>query len=232
LAVGAAFELARNESVFRFAGWFSRQTANASRWAANKRSNASHMPAPYWEITSVCWMVFWIYWSFGAPRKGPSKRKVARTFTVLNTGLLYLGFLLVLSGRSVPGSLGLLFVPQAISIYVTGTVFAIIGVAFAIWSRQSLRHNWSGEVAIMEGQQFMRNGPYAIVRHPIYAGMLLALLGTALVSSTVGSLLGFVLAILSLWQKASIEEQFLIVEFGEQYANYQRDVKFLIPFIY
>ena len=190
------------------------------------------MPAPYWGITSVCWMVFWMYWSIATPRKHPSRRKVARTFTVLNTGLLYLGFLLVWLGRSVPGWLGLLFVPQAILIDVTGTVFAIIGVAFAIWSRQSLRNNWSGEVAITEGQQFIRSGPYAIVRHPIYAGMLLALLGTTLVSSTVGSLLGFVLAIISLWQKADIEEQFLIVEFGEQYAKYQREVKFLIPFIY
>jgi protein-S-isoprenylcysteine O-methyltransferase Ste14 len=151
---------------------------------------------------------------------------------VLNTGLLYLSFLLVLLGRSVPGSLGLLIVPQAILIDVTGTVFAITGVAFAIWSRQSLRNNWSGEVAITEGQQFIRSGPYAIVRHPIYAGMLLALLGTTLVASTVGSLLGFVLAIISLWQKACIEEQFLMIEFGEQYSKYQSEVKFLIPFIY
>ena len=190
------------------------------------------MSAPYWEITSVCWMVFWVYWSFGAPRRRPAKRKVARIFTVLNTVLLYLGFLLVLLGRGISGSLGLLFVPQTISINVTGAVFAVIGIAFAIWSRQSLRNNWSGVVAITEGQEFIRSGPYAIVRHPIYAGMLLALLGTMLVSSTVGSLLGFVLAILSLWQKGSIEEQFLMVEFGEQYANYQREVKFLIPFIY
>jgi protein-S-isoprenylcysteine O-methyltransferase Ste14 len=190
------------------------------------------MPTPYWNITSLCWMVFWMYWSFGAPRRRPSKRKVARTFTVLNTGLLYLGFLLVLLARSVPGSLGLLVVPQTTPIDVTGTGLTILGVALAIWSRQSLRNNWSGEVAITEGQQFMRSGPYAMVRHPIYAGMLLALLGTTLVSSTAGSLLGFVLATVSLWQKASIEEQFLLVEFGEQYARYQREVKFLVPFIY
>jgi len=158
-------------------------------------------------------------------------REVPRTFTVLNTGLLYLGFLLVLLGRSIPGSLGLLVVPQAIRIDVTGTVFTILGVAFAIWSRQSLRNNWSGQVAITEGQQCIHRGPYANVRHPIYAGMLLALLGTTLVASTVGSLLGFVLAIISLWQKAYTEEQFLRVEFGEQYAKYQREVKFLIPFI-
>ena len=190
------------------------------------------MPAPYWAITSVCWMIFWVYWSFSAPRGRPSKRKVARTFTVLNTGWLYLSFLLVWLGRSVPGWLGLLIVPQNIVIDVVGTAFAIMGVAFAIWSRQLHRNNWSGEVAITEGQQLIHSGPYTIVRHPIYAGMLLALLGTTLVSSTVGSLLGFVMAVLSLWQKACIEEQFLIVEFGEQYANYQREVKFLIPFIY
>jgi protein-S-isoprenylcysteine O-methyltransferase Ste14 len=190
------------------------------------------MPAPYWAFISICWAIFWIYWSFATPRRHPSKRTVARTFTVLNTGLLYLGFLLILSGRSAPGLLGLLVVPQTILIYVMGTVFTIIGVAFAIWSRQSLRTNWSSVVAITEGQQFIQSGPYAIVRHPIYAGMLLALLGTTLVSSTVGSLLGFLLAIISLWQKARIEEQFLMAEFGEQYANYQHEVKFLIPFIY
>jgi protein-S-isoprenylcysteine O-methyltransferase Ste14 len=151
---------------------------------------------------------------------------------VFNTGLLYLGFLLVLLGRSVPGWLGRLVVPQAIPLDMTGTMVAIIGVAFAIWSRQSLRNNWSGVVAIREGQQLIQSGPYAIVRHPIYAGMLLALLGTTLVASTVGSLLGFVLAIISLWQKARMEEQFLMDRFGEQYAHYRREVKFLIPFIY
>jgi protein-S-isoprenylcysteine O-methyltransferase Ste14 len=151
---------------------------------------------------------------------------------VLNTGLLYLGLLLVWLGRDLPGSLGRLVLPPAILIDIMGTVFAVIGVAFAIWARQSLRNNWSGEVAITEGQQFIRSGPYAIVRHPIYAGMLLALSGTALVASTAGSLLGVVLATISLWQKGWIEERYLIVEFGEQYARYRREVKFLIPFLY
>lgn len=190
------------------------------------------MPTPYWTISSICWVVFWIYWSFGVHRRRPWKRKVARSFTVLNTGLLYLGFLLVWLGRTAPSTLGLLVVPQEILIDVTGTVFTITGVAFAIWSRRSLMNNWSGEVAILEGQQFIRRGPYAIVRHPIYAGMLLALLGTTLVASTAGSVLGFILAVISLWQKGCIEEHLLTVEFGEQYAKYQREVKFLIPFIY
>ena len=190
------------------------------------------MPIPYWEIISICWFVFSIYWAIRGIRRRRSKRKAALIFTVLNNGLLYLGFILVLLGRSVPSSLSLLFLPQAIPIYVTGTVFAIAGVGFAIWSRHSLRNNWSRDVTIMEDQQFIRSGPYAIVRHPIYTGILFALFGTTLVASTLGSLIGFVFAIISLWQKACMEEQFLIIEFGKQYVNYQREVRFLIPFIY
>jgi len=190
------------------------------------------MPVPYWEIICVCWMVFLIYWRLRSIRSLHSKRKVALTFTVSNNVLLFLGLLLVLLGRSVSGSLGLLFLPQVIFIHITGTIFAIAGVSFAIWSRHLLRNNWSHNVAILEDQQFIRSGPYAIVRHPIYTGILLALLGTTLVASTIGSLLGFVFAIISLWQKACMEEQLLITEFGQQYANYQRDVRFLIPLIY
>ena len=173
-----------------------------------------------------------MYWSFAAARRCPSKHRVTRAFTVLNTGLLYLGLVLIWLGRSVPSLLGRLVIPQAIAIDILGTVFTILGVAFAIWSRRLLSHNWSGEVVIVQGQQFIRTGPYALVRHPIYTGILLALLGTMLVAATVGSLLGFVLAIISFRQKARVEEKLLVVEFGEQYTNYQREVKSLIPFIY
>jgi protein-S-isoprenylcysteine O-methyltransferase Ste14 len=190
------------------------------------------MPVPYWEIICVCWVAFWIYWTFRELRWRRSKRKAALTFTVLNSGLLYLGFIMVLLGRSAPSLLGLLLLPQATPIQITGTVFAIVGVGFAIWSRQSLSNNWSRNVAILENQQFIHSGSYTIVRHPIYTGILLALLGSTLVSSTLGSLLGFVFAIISLWQKARMEEKLLITEFGQQYVNYQREVRFLIPFIY
>lgn len=190
------------------------------------------MPVPYWEIISVCWLVFAIYWAIRGIRRSHLKRKATLSFTVLNNSLLYLGFLLVLLGRTAPSFLHLLFLPQIIPLHITGTVFAVVGVGFAIWSRQLLKNNWSRDVVIMEDQQFIHSGPYAIVRHPIYTGILLALFGTMLVASTVGSVLGFVLAILSLWQKACMEEQLLSTEFGQQYANYQREVRFLIPFIY
>jgi protein-S-isoprenylcysteine O-methyltransferase Ste14 len=86
-------------------------------------------------------------------------------------------------------------------------------------------------VGINKSQQLIRRGSYAIVRHPIYASILLALFGTTLVSATVSSLLGFVLTVVALCQKGRIEESFLIVEFGQQYIEYQREVKFSIPFI-
>ena len=107
----------------------------------------------------------------------------------------------------------------------------VAGVALAIWSRRVLGTNWSGAVRIIEGQHLVRTGLYAVVRNPIYTGIALSVFGTALVAGTIGGLLGFALVAASLWQKGRMEEQFLLAEFGEEYAAYQRDVKFMIPFI-
>ena len=63
------------------------------------------MPKPYWEIISVCWVAFWIYWSLSTRRRPAPKRQVSLTFTVLNTALLYVGFVLVLLGRADLGPL-------------------------------------------------------------------------------------------------------------------------------
>ena len=84
---------------------------------------------------------------------------------------------------------------------------------------------------ITDGQHLVRTGPYAFVRNPIYSGIALAVFGTALVAGTIGGLLGFALVVASLWQKGRMEERFLLAEFGNEYAAYQRKVKFLIPFV-
>jgi protein-S-isoprenylcysteine O-methyltransferase Ste14 len=189
------------------------------------------MAGPYWEIISWCWVVFWVYWSFSVFRRRAPKRKVSITFTVLNTALLYAGFVLVLLGRRSIWPFALRLTSEAAYLDVAGAALAVIGVAFAMWARRVLGSNWSGAVRITEGQYLVRTGPYAFVRNPIYTGMVLAVLGTALVAGTVGSLIGFVLVVLALWQKARVEERLLLEEFGEEYAAYQREVKFLVPFV-
>jgi protein-S-isoprenylcysteine O-methyltransferase Ste14 len=190
------------------------------------------MRAPYWVVISWCWIVFWVYWTLGARRKHASRRQATLAFTILNTAVLYVGLILVLSGLFDVGVLSFQFANAAVWVNVVGTALVLAGVALAIWSRRVLGANWSGVVRIVEGQHLVRSGPYRVVRNPIYSGIVLAVLGAALVRGTVGALAGVVLVVLALWLKGRMEERFLVVEFGEEYAAYQREVKFLIPFVF
>jgi protein-S-isoprenylcysteine O-methyltransferase Ste14 len=192
------------------------------------------MSGPYWAIIAWCWVVFWVYWTVSGLRIRAPRRKASLAFTILNTALLYAGFVLVLVGRQVIGPLAIRFTSEAAYsyiAYIVGTAFVVAGVALAIWSRRVLGSNWSGAVRITEGQRLVQTGPYAFVRNPIYSGIALAVLGTALVAGTIGGLVGFALVVASLWQKGRLEERFLLAEFGDRYAAYQRKVKFLIPFV-
>ena len=77
------------------------------------------------------------------------------------------------------------------------------GLAFAVWARVHLGRNWSGSVTVKEGHELIRTGPYAYVRHPIYTGLITAVLGTAIASGTVRALLGLVIIVVSLRAQAA-----------------------------
>jgi protein-S-isoprenylcysteine O-methyltransferase Ste14 len=145
--------------------------------------------------------------------------------------VLYAGFVLALVGRFDVGLLSLRFAPGAAYVDTAGAGLGVAGVALAIWSRRVLGASWSAVVRIVRGQHLVRTGPYAVVRNPIYSGMALAVFGTALVTGTLCGLVGFVLVLVALWQKGRMEERFLLAEFGDEYAAYQQEVKFLIPFV-
>jgi protein-S-isoprenylcysteine O-methyltransferase Ste14 len=108
----------------------------------------------------------------------------------------------------------------------------VIGLAFAVWARFSIGRNWDGLVALKENHQLMRSGPYAIVRHPIYSGFMLATFGTAMVGGKVAGLVSTALIILAWGYKSRVEEEFMIKQFGAEYEQYRHDVKALIPLIW
>jgi protein-S-isoprenylcysteine O-methyltransferase Ste14 len=114
----------------------------------------------------------------------------------------------------------------------SGLVLVVAGVAFAIWARFYLGGNWSGDVTVKQDHTLVRSGPYGVVRHPIYSGLLLAILGTAL---STGQLRGFLALVISFWgwkHKSLIEEGFMVEQFGTQYEAYRRGVKCLVPWIW
>jgi protein-S-isoprenylcysteine O-methyltransferase Ste14 len=109
-------------------------------------------------------------------------------------------------------------------------VLTVAGLAFTVWARMHLGRNWSGAVTLKEGHELIRTGPYACVRHPIYAGLLVALLGGAVACGELRALIGFAVVTGAFQRKLSIEERFMRENFPEQYRAYCLEVPALIPF--
>jgi protein-S-isoprenylcysteine O-methyltransferase Ste14 len=104
-----------------------------------------------------------------------------------------------------------------------------VGAAVAIWARYSIGEYWSARVMLKEGHLVIRSGPYARVRHPIYTGMLLAAMGTALVVGEWRAVLGVIVILVTHSFKPKREEALLTAELGDEYVLYRRSTGFLFP---
>ena len=108
----------------------------------------------------------------------------------------------------------------------------LAGLAFTWWARIHLGRLWSGSITRKEDHRVIDTGPYALVRHPIYTGLIFAIWTTAAAQATAAGLLGAALITFGLWLKARAEERFLTAELGaDAYGTYRRRVPMLIPFL-
>ena len=112
-----------------------------------------------------------------------------------------------------------------------GAALTAIGIGFAIWARVNLGRNWSSRPAVKEHHEFVMTGPYAYVRHPIYSGIMLAALGTAITSSVIGIGL-FVFISITFALRMNKEEKIMLELFPDQYPEYQKHTKRLVPFVW
>jgi protein-S-isoprenylcysteine O-methyltransferase Ste14 len=183
-----------------------------------------------WWIEFV-WMLVGIYWAVGALRSKPVARRQNRRARMFHRTLMAAVLLLLFSNWTRIGVLGVRLLPEDSWIGWAGFCCTVAGCAFAVWARTLLGSNWSSTVTVKENHELIRWGPYAIVRHPIYAGLLLGILGTALALGEVRGLLAFALAFAAWSRKARAEEAFLVEQFGGAYICYRREVKQLIPFV-
>ncbi len=177
------------------------------------------------------WVVLFAVWviaALGAKRTVHSERGLPRLGQLvlnLTTWMLMAGRLLsntALSERAIP---------EAWAIDVFGCALALAGAGFTLWARFTIGRNWSGNITVKADHELMTRGPYAIVRHPIYFGLLITLTGTAFVVGEYRSFLAVVVAIVAWKWKSSIEERVMTEHFGDAYRDYQRRVKGLIPFV-
>jgi protein-S-isoprenylcysteine O-methyltransferase Ste14 len=131
----------------------------------------------------------------------------------------------------VPRVLTRRFLPQGDVFPVLGTVLLAAGLGFSVWARRHLGRNWSAHVVVKQGHELVRTGPYRWVRHPIYTGILLALLGMVVAFGEWRGLLAMGFALLSFAVKSGQEERRMGEVFPE-YEQYRRETAALIPFIY
>lgn len=182
-------------------------------------------------IIYVSWLALLLVWLPGYfTNRGNSSAPNLR-LQISTSALLIIGFVLLLNPNI--GGLGTPITPLTTLFGVAGVALELAGVAFAIWARLTLGRNWSGLVmGVKEGHELVQTGPYAIVRHPIYAGILLVIVGTALTFGTLASYLGLVAAAAALAVRVHLEEELMSAQFREGHEAYRRRTKKLVPFVW
>jgi protein-S-isoprenylcysteine O-methyltransferase Ste14 len=180
-------------------------------------------------LTAVCWLTADLYWIVSARHakrtvavgQKPSARKVYLVFLVLGFALYYLPL------SSVP-VLGWRVIPKSGVQGLGGVVVCAAGVSFAIWARHVLGSNWSGAVTLKQDHALIQEGPFGLVRHPIYLGILAAMAGTSIAVGEVRAFLPL-LNVIGIWNKITAEEVLLRKAFPDAYPVYEKKVKKLIP---
>lgn len=188
------------------------------------------LPGPwnyYWLFAVGCCAVLNLYWSYASRHMTPTLPKGAWILWIVSVAE-YLLYCLPLS--SVP-VLGQRFMPRFVAVEICGAVICVSGVAFSIWARRVLGTNWHNVPALRETHALVQTGPYAIVRHPIYLGFMLVSIGVVLVLGEVRALVVLLDIVVSL-RKMKPEEEVLRKTYPDEYPDYERRVKRLVPFVW
>lgn len=180
-------------------------------------------------LIGALWLVWAGWWAIAAWRTKPVLRSEGTASRLSHVLPLALGVTLLISGRLAAAGLARRFLPDVPWTFWLGGTLVASGIAIAIWARVHLGGNWSGTVTLKRGHTLIREGPYRFVRHPIYAGLLLAVLGTAISQGAWRGLAAVALMTLAFLRKIALEERFLRARFGREYERYRAALPALIP---
>jgi protein-S-isoprenylcysteine O-methyltransferase Ste14 len=186
--------------------------------------------ARWW--TGGLWAVLTAVWVVGMFMTRQTVRQQTRSSRIWQMGIVLLGMWLLFGWGTGIAWMDRAAFPVTTVVAMAGLATTLAGVAFAIWARVMLGANWSGVITVKEGHTLVRLGPYRIVRHPIYTGLLMAVTGTALTHGSVRSILALPIVAFGFWLKTLTEECFMVQEFGEEYLCYKHEVRALVPFLF
>jgi protein-S-isoprenylcysteine O-methyltransferase Ste14 len=172
-------------------------------------------------------MAVWVLGARFTPGTVVQRSKASRLiYFVLILGS---ALLLILQPRRIASFLSRSMVPGGRPLAWGGVILVAAGLAFATWARIALGRFWTSAPSIKAKHDLVRTGPYALTRHPIYTGLLLAVAATALSRATIAALGGLTLFALALTLKIREEERLLAAHFGEAYRSYRRNVPAILP---
>jgi protein-S-isoprenylcysteine O-methyltransferase Ste14 len=180
----------------------------------------------------VVWIAFLLYWWIKAFNTKTTQRIEPAASRILRALALLIVIVLLSTTRIPLPWLYRQLWPSGLWSFCVGAAVTVAGLLFAVWARQHLAGNWSNSVTIKQGHELITTGPYALVRHPIYTGILAGFLGTAIALSQVRGAIGFVLMFVAFWAKLRMEEKWMRSQFGETYAIYAHQTAALVPYLF
>ena len=182
-------------------------------------------------IIGACWGVFVVIWLLAAifTKRTIYHESGARRLRYMIP--IAFGWYLVFRGYHLGPPFHIRLIPHTDAILGAAAILCLCGLGFCLWARAVLGRNWSGTVTLKEDHELIVRGPYRLVRHPIYTGLLAMLIGTALEQGHIAGMVGLIFVFLSFWIKLSGEEEVMRKQFPGEYAAYKEQVKRIIPFI-
>jgi protein-S-isoprenylcysteine O-methyltransferase Ste14 len=182
-------------------------------------------------IVTACWSVFFFVWVLAALFTKRTVYHESGTRRLCYIIPVVIGWYLLFRGDRLGPPFNTHFLPQTRAILVTAAILCLCGLVFCLWARAVLGRNWSGTVTLKEDHELIIRGPYRLVRHPIYTGLLAMLAATALQKGHLAGMIALILVFVSFWIKSNYEEEVMRKQFPEQYAAYREQVKRIIPVV-
>lgn len=182
-------------------------------------------------IIRICWSIFFIVWALAAifTKRTVHRETSARRLAYI--GVAVIGWFLLFRGSRLPYPFSVRLVPQSDALLIAASILCLCGLGLCLWARAILGRNWSGTVTLKEDHELIVRGPYRLVRHPIYTGLLAMLLATAIQLGHLAGMIGVLVVFVSFWIKSTYEEELMLKQFPDHYPAYRQRVKRMIPFL-